>query len=492
MYSGAMADYSKWAEKHLSVASLLLDPQNPRIPPSEVERDQRALVEELIEHDDALDLAKDIADDGYSPVELLIAVVDDGKTYVLEGNRRLAALKVLLTPELAPASMLKKVKLLSQRADGTAISKVRVLIAPSRTAAAPLIMKRHTRDQIKGWKPVMQARFYRRLADEGMTAADLAAQYGGTPGEVAGFLRLDAAYTLACMMNLPDDVRTAVHNPRDFNASAFQRILDVPKARDRLGIEFDEDGRIAGKVAKDAFEKGFSRILSDIARGNKNTRSLNKAEDIENYIDEIKDDLPDKRQKGSFIPADFAKPTSGATLAKSPPPRKKVAQKPQRSKSVIPRGVKCELKSVRIKDIFNELRDLDVETKVNASAVLFRILLELCVGHYLDKTKLIQPLLDKAKKDRRPNDWYPPFRYLLDAILQDTTIDIHPLARKRLNKFVSDDKSPLSVDGLDSYVHNKFSPPSARDLRSYWETFEDLFKVILVEQPASPKSGAAK
>lgn len=488
-----MADYSKWAEKNLSVASLLLDPQNPRIPPSETERDQRALIEELIEHDDALDLAKDIADDGYSPVESLIAVVEDGKTYVLEGNRRLAALKVLLTPELAPASVLKKVKGLSQRADGAAIGKVRVLVAPSRTAAARLIMQRHTRDQIKGWKPVMQARFYRRLADEGMSAAELAAQYGGTPGEVAGFLRLEAAYALACMLQLPDDVRAAVHNPRDFNASAFQRILDVPKARDRLGIEFDVDGKITGKVAKDAFEKGFSRILSDIARGNKNTRTLNKAEDIEKYIDEIEEDLPDKKQKGSFVPADFATPAPGAAPAKAPPPKKKPAPKPSRlSRSVIPRGVKCELKSMRIREIFDELRDLDVERQVNASAVLFRILLELCVGHYLDKTKLIQPLLDKAKKEKKPNDWYPPLRHLLDAILKDTSIQIHPLARKRLNKFVSDDKSPLSVDGLDSYVHNKFSPPSAKDLRNYWETFEDLFKVILVEQPATPKTGPAK
>lgn len=486
-----VADYSKWTEKYLSVASLLLDPQNPRIPPSEVERDQRALIEELVEHDDALELAKDIAKDGYSPVESLIAVAENGKFYVLEGNRRLAALKVLLTPELAPASSLKRVKVLSHRANGTAISKVRVLVAPSRSAAAPLIMKRHTRAQIKSWKPVMQARFYRRLADDGMSAADLAAEYGGTPSEVAEFLRLDSAYTLACLMELPDDVRAAVHNPRDFNASVFQRILDDPKARERLGIEFDGDGRVFGKVAKDAFERGFSRILSDIARGKKDTRSLNKAEDIGKYIDEIADDLPDKTQKGSFAAADFATLASTAAPAKAPPLRKRAAQAPRLSKSVIPRGVKCELKSVRINELFNELRDLDLERHVNASAVLFRILLELCVGHYLDRTKLIQPLLDKGKKDRKPNDWYPPLRQLLDAILK-APIEIHPLARKRLNKFVSDEKSPLSVDGLDSYVHNKFSPPSPKEMRSYWETFEGLFKAILVEQPAPPKSGTAQ
>ena len=485
-----MADYTKWVQKDLAVASLLLDPQNPRIPPSDIERDQRALIEELIEHDDAPDLAKDIAQDGYSPVEALIAVIEDGKTYVLEGNRRLAALKVLLTPELAPSSAHKRVKALSHAASTSAITKVRVLTAPSRSAAARLIMQRHTLNQIKGWKPVMQARFYRRLADDGMSVAELSKQYGGTPGEVAGFLRLDAAYALACMMKLPEDVRAQVHNPRDFNASVFQRILDVPAARDRLGVAFDDEGRIVGKVSKEAFQKGFLRVLFDIAKGKQDTRSLNKAEDVEKYLDDIKDDLPDKKDKGTFVAADFAAPAPTTNPPKPPPP-KKPAQKKTQSKSVIPYGVKCELKSERIKDIFHELRDLDLERKPNASAVLFRILLELCVGHYLDQTKQIKALLEKAKKDRKPNDWYPPFRHLLDAILKDAAITIHPLARKRLNKFVSDKDSPLSVDGLDSYVHNKFSPPSAKELRSYWETFDDLFRVILVE-PSVPPKGATK
>jgi hypothetical protein len=481
-----MIDYSKWDEKNASVGSLLLDPQNPRIPSADSGTlDQRGLIAELIKHDDVLGLAQDIATDGWSRVESLIAFVDDdGKMYVLEGNRRLAALKVLLTPEIAPPDSQKRVRKLSKDADHESIRKVRVLIAPSRADAAPLIMKRHTRQQIAGWVPLMQARFYRRFADAGMTAADMAKQYGSTPGEVAEFLRLDTVYGLARRLdNLAPDVKAIVDDPREFNASALQRIIDVPRARERLGIEFDSEGEITGKVDKSAFKPAFERILSDIARKKEDTRSLNKAADVERYLSDIEGDLPDVSKKGSFNAKNFADPRTPTPSAQKPAAKRASGPTTRQSASVIPRGVKCELKSTRINDIFDELRRLRLDKNPNASAVLFRILLELCIGHYLDKTKQIDPLLEAARKKGKPNDWYPALRQLLDALLKDPSITLVPLARKRLNKFVSDEKSSLSVDGLDSYVHNRFSPPNAKDLRSYWETFEDLFIVLLKEPP---------
>jgi hypothetical protein len=421
----------------------------------------------------------------------LIGLVQDGKTYILEGNRRLAALKLLLSPDGGPEKVQKRARLLSNRADRSSLSKVRVLIAPSRAAAAPLLMRRHTRDQVKSWAPFMQARFYRRFADQGMTVADMSKEYGTTPGQVLDFLRLDALYALACKMDLPDDVKDVVRNPREFKASALKRIMDVARARELVGIDFDSEGGITGKVDKDAFKKAFAKVLTDIAMNQEDTRTLNTADDINAYLEKIKAYLPDpKRQKGTFALSDFGgrEEDDKASQPSSTNHKKPGSSKQRPSPSVIPSGVKCQLNSTRINDIFGELRRLRLDKNPNASAVLFRILLEMCVGHYLDKTKQIQPLLDKAKKDKKPNDWYPPLRHLLEATLRDTSIDIHPLARKKLNKFVSDPKSSLNLDGLDSYVHNRLSLPTAKDLRVYWETLEDLFKVVLVEPPPSAKA----
>ncbi len=97
-----MIDYSKWKESQLTVTNLLLDPINARIPGSSPTLSQRELLADLVENDKVLDLAKSIVDNGFFPVESLIMVEESKKKYVVEGNRRLAALKLLISPEMAP------------------------------------------------------------------------------------------------------------------------------------------------------------------------------------------------------------------------------------------------------------------------------------------------------------------------------------------------------------------------------------------------------
>src|SRR5438128_853601 len=186
-----MIDYAAWVEKHVPVTSLQLDSQNPRIPTGGTPLGQRDLIAELVQHDKVYELARDIADQGYSPVESLIGIVDDGKSIVLEGNRRLAALKLLISPDSAPEAVVKRFRHLAAAVPIETIKKVKVLFAPNREAAAPLIMRKHTREQVERWSTIMQARFYRSLARAGMTPQELVDRYGGTAGDVARLLRTD-------------------------------------------------------------------------------------------------------------------------------------------------------------------------------------------------------------------------------------------------------------------------------------------------------------
>jgi hypothetical protein len=316
-------------------------------------------------------------------------------------------------------------------------------------------------------------------------------RYGGTPSEVSEFLRLEAAYDLACRVDLPEAVKTKVHDHRKFPVSTLQRILDVPKARDALGIAFDENGVISGMVHPEEFKKGFARILTDIANEKINTRTANTQQDIEKYLTSIKGVLPDKTRRGSFVTADFHEKTSFPPRKPISAPKNATAQ-PRKSASLIPYGLRCQIKNTRIKEIFDELRVLKVEKNPNASAVLFRILLELSIGHYLDRTKKIQPLLDAAKKNGKGGDWYPTLRQLLDALLKDPDFELVPLARKRINKLVSDKTSSLSVEGLDSYVHSRFAPPTERELRHYWDTFEAIIEIALAEPVKGPADPTTK
>ncbi len=249
----------------------------------------------------------------------------------------------------------------------------------------------------------MQARFLRSLMRVGASAQDLANQYGeALGGRVNELLRLDEMYRVACSLELPEEVQAAVRNPRTFNSSVLDRIIGAPSARKLLGITFNPDGTFKG-VNQQHFHKIFSKVVADIANNEKNTRTLHNVEQLESYLGEIGAKAAPKASK-PFSSHDIgAYPAGGASATKPP---STVTRKPirQAKRSVIPRDAKCYLPDQRTLDVFDELKKrLTIEEHPNASAVMFRILLELAVERYLTKTGRIAQLIAKAReKDKKP------------------------------------------------------------------------------------------
>lgn len=485
-----MNDYGKWKERDCAVTSLLLDSQNPRIPELTTIPTQRDIVAELVTHDNVYELAKDIAEQGFFPTERLVGIEDAVGETILEGNRRLAALKLLIAPELAPEHDVKKFRSLSEKVSKATISKVKVVFAPSREAAAPLIVNRHTRLGIHRWQPAQQAKYMRTLIRADMSIDEVAKQFGVSKGELIKNLKTDSMYQVACALDLPEAIAGIVRNPRQFNSSVLERLVQSSDAMSFLGIEFGENGSIRGKIDPNEFKKAFGRMVTDIATGQQDTRTLNKNSDIEGYLKRFGSDAPNKKLKGSFTSAlllgKAAEPSADVKPTKT---AKGGTKKPQAS--LIPPGVKCHLDSPRINDVFRELRQLSVHQFPNATGALFRIFFEMVIGNYLEKTKKIQPLLEKAKKGGKGDDWAPTARQMLNAVLQDPEISLHPLVRKGLNKMVSDDDHPLSLDKMDQFVHNSYIAPSDPELRKFWHLLQSLIIPMLME-PEPPPSPAPK
>lgn len=79
---------------------LFLDAKNPRLRGTAEDANQHALIK-LLWTEYALDeLVLSIAKNGYFPEEPLFVIEEDGRYVVVEGNRRLAAVKILREPEL--------------------------------------------------------------------------------------------------------------------------------------------------------------------------------------------------------------------------------------------------------------------------------------------------------------------------------------------------------------------------------------------------------
>jgi hypothetical protein len=474
-------DYSSWDTQPVSVTLLNLDPKNPRLPELGHEASQPEIIAELIRHEGVIELAKDISRFGYFPTEILVCIEDEGSLVVVEGNRRLASLKLLLNPESAPDEHVARFKKLAKDS-ATLPKQIRVAVAPSRSAAAPFIMNRHTKTDIKRWEPIQQARYIQSLLDSGATLDQLPDFTGFRRGDLVERLRTKTMYDIANTLPLSAPMRDIVGDPRRFNASTLERVIETPRLREFLGIEFDDEGGIIGKVHPDDFKRAYQRIVEDIVNSKVDTRVINNKAGITRYLKRIADAAP--KRDGAFT-SEGLLGKQGTGAQKRALRRKKAKAKPTR---LIPKTFKCYLDLPRIHCVLEELHRLDVAEFENAVGILLRIFIELTISHYLDSTEKMNPLINRLDKHgKKSNTWSPSLRQMLNEILSNDPVAglIPRQARKALNKAVSDDDHPLSLDGMDQFAHNPYDAPNTKQLFQMWSQFEDLIGLMMVE-PTPP------
>ena len=90
--------------KYLNLNQLKLDPNNPRLPKSFRSQlpTEKQLIEYMLEDESIIELMLSIGQNDFFEGEQLLVVNDADNTYrVIEGNRRLTALKLLNNPELS-------------------------------------------------------------------------------------------------------------------------------------------------------------------------------------------------------------------------------------------------------------------------------------------------------------------------------------------------------------------------------------------------------
>ena len=149
----------------LDIDALCFDPENPRLPEGINGADQPSVLEWMLRQGDSIELIASIGATGYSIAEPLLVTEDKKKTgqyTVVEGNRRLAALKLLNSPEIAP---IKQKSVLDAVSHASIIpSTVPVIIYHGREDAFAYLGYRHIAG-IKAWGPLQKARYTRQLFD---------------------------------------------------------------------------------------------------------------------------------------------------------------------------------------------------------------------------------------------------------------------------------------------------------------------------------------
>ena len=393
--------------KTVRVGNLLLDPRNTRIPTANQTDDQRALLHELVAHEDVWGLAKSITSLGLFPTELMV-VMPHGRVYlVLEGNRRLAAIKLLLNPELAQtSSTVTNYRRLARNTDLTPLLSIDVFVVDNRIAAARIIAALHTKPARRPWRPVQKAQYYREMVETGLTPKEVAQEIGVAEGEVRRSLRSEMIYRIAQTLDLVPNVRQRLDS-RTFSFTTLERFLERTAGQQFLGIKPDNTHGFLGVVHADRFRAVLAKIVTDITTQPGLTREINKEPEMRAYIKKAEQHIPRTKTRGSFTPNSFLgdeKPRSEPPIPPKPKPRRR------RSTSVIPRDFECHVHEPKVNALFGELKNINVRTQRNSSGVMLRVLLDVALWCFYKRTGSDAAVInhyDKKRKNRRGRSAIP-------------------------------------------------------------------------------------
>jgi hypothetical protein len=444
----------------LRIDQILLDSANPRIGTASSQRD--ALQKILDDQKNKLVvLAEDIVNEGMSPIDRLLVIREkkDADQYiVVEGNRRIAALKVLsnlniLTGLSVASAIQKRFEGLSKNFTIADIEPIACYEMKNREEANRWIQLRHTGENegrgVVAWSGLASARF--RGMDPALQALEFIVKHG----------------------NLSDDQRRRLEE--NFPVTTLNRLLSTKEVREKVGVEV-ENGKLKSKFPGTEIIKPLRRMALDLAEKRINVSQLKNKELQVKYVNEFsRSEKPDlsksetSRDLLDFESGDFS-PRSGRG-----PGRPVGHQDPSQRKTVVPRGLKFNVTSAKIAEIFKELKTLKMEETPNAGAVLLRVFLELSVDHFMIDNHL-------EMKEKGQNGGMRDKR--LDKKVRETISHLVTAKGCKAKDFsamsrdLSDANSPLHIDLLHAYVHSLFQTPKVRDLRIAWDHAEPFFAQI--------------
>lgn len=434
--------------KQIPVEDLLIDLQNPRY---DIRNSQREAIT-TIAHDQGLklvNLAEDIIDKGLNPSEVvMVAPFDETNYVVLEGNRRIAALKLissqsLLESVVLPQKLTKRLKSLHDQVKGELATQINCVVL-SREDANYWIQLKHTGENegvgVVPWDGQARHRFR-----------------GNSPA-------LQAVELVDKSNYINDETRKKLPKIAITN---IERILGTPDARKHLGVDVI-NRKLILKSPEDSALARLAIIVTDIAHGIMRVTHLDTKQQRVNYAVDVagrplpKPHIPGAEPKGGTP----STATPGKTAHKINPERK----------ALIHRHLKLSIPQTRINRIYHELQTLDVDKFINSCAVMFRVFIEMSVDDFAQRRRI--PLLAPVRS-RKPSSQPPQMREMslraklitISNYLEEEKLCSRDELRG-VRTLISNTNHVLSVETLNAYVHNKHYNPTPSDLKGNWDNIE--------------------
>jgi len=486
-----------WSQKRniRSVAAMKLWDGNPRLEENEeYYTSPRQIIKEIFETAEAefINLLKSISEHGWLSFDTVVTCQNSkGEIIVLEGNRRIAALKLFLNPKLAPRKKIGLVNKYASRVDLDSIRKIPVCIAPSFDDAMFFITSRHTTTPIDKWNHESQMRWLLTSLEHCHGKLDEAvAKTGASIADFNKAKRITQLTSYAkAISDLTENERAILNNPYKFPITTFMRVISFASGKDFLKIKNDDsDGSILCSTTQAEFNNALAFVIREIISGEMNSRSISSDTMLKEYI---KKKFGDETTWPKAIPTEIRVEEWASSQSSSqnvqqqqdedqkPDARKKINQ-PEKSVMSqpwkIPSNIILHSDNERLLAIFNELRLINYSTRPNSFAVLLRVFLDLATADYIESIDDLKTKLQKkAKGDFKK---LSSLSYRIDFLKSDSGIAFSEEVKRSIEKFLNY-KNITSLDTLNFYVHSDFMIPTKDDLKNQWNFVLNFTRYIL-------------
>ncbi len=424
-------------EKVILLNDLSVNKENYRF---EVMSNQKEAIERMIKNqgNNLCRLAEHILENRLSPLRRIAVFPingDPNRFNVLEGNRRIIALKLLSNPELiddpSQVSIKKRFKELHRIYLSNPINEVTCVVFDSIDEANKWIKLEHTGQNngvgLVGWDTQQRRIFEERTSEKLPPQKQMAQQ----------------------VMNLLQEVSepgtTTKKQLGKLSITNLERMLSDPYVRSRLGIR-TKDGELDFSIPKKESVRRLSKLVTVLSDPSFKVKKIYDKKDRENIINLIagKEDSSRKKAQPAFRTCLIPKNVTFENIHDYP----------------------------KLNRISHEFKKLKLKDFSNATAVLFRVFLELSCDCYIENHKLPK---------RTPKGAQLKLRQKISSISDH--LSSRGVASKKLRKQLSsilqqDGSGVLGIPTLHEYVHNKNFSPNPEYLNIAWDNMQEFMELV--------------
>lgn len=444
---------------NIALVDLIVDVRNARLRKEQSSEQSALLALANQQGQRIVSLAADIVEHGLDPTNLpaVIPTNDRQKRYfVIEGNRRVAALKALETPSLISpalnAASRKRLNNLAKKFSQNPISTINCVLFESEGEELDhWVRLRHTGQNggvgLVEWGAEEKDRYTARHG------------HRSPEGQIIDFVEKHGG--------LSDKAKQSEKGI----ITSLKRLVNTPEVREMLGITIS-DGQVSKLYPTSEVAKSLTRVIEDLKTERIKVGDIYYAKNRIEYINSLADDdLPD-------FSTQFDSPSlledvenSATKISGTKSTRKRKRKGKSERTALVPSDCQLDISPPRINAIYNELSKLSTEQYPNACSVALRVFIELSVHHYLDQNNLM------TDKEQRSTPLAKRLKEAADDLEKKGDISSQlkdAVYRVANNEFVL----AASTVTFNMYVHNAYVYPKPTELRTAWDELQPFMEKL--------------